>query len=128
MIRNVEAAIVLARHDEVLAPAAWANARNVFDAATRILWLLVPADRFISETHWIALLDESARFHTRMAKARDVPAEVRARHQARARQIQDFRDGVMAALPSGYEVPTRIPETDVPLGMRVGGMYQLYIQ
>src|SRR5688572_23508354 len=37
-IRNVEAIAVLARTDEVLAPAGWANARNAFEVAARILW------------------------------------------------------------------------------------------
>jgi hypothetical protein len=128
-VRNIEAANVLARHDEILVSAAWANARNVFDAATRILWLLTPSDRFESEARWIALLNEYERFHKRMAALDDLPSGEAKRHLVVARQIGDFRDGVVAALPAQYKVPTRIPGGDILLrGLGVPGMYRLYIE
>jgi hypothetical protein len=130
MIRNVEAAAVLARCDEVLAPAAWANARNVFDAATRILWLLHPADRFESEARWIALLMEYERFHRRMAVIleEDDAATSRTNFE-RAEVLREFHTAVAAKLPAGYEVPVRIPSSDQALrDLGVGGMYRLYIE
>jgi hypothetical protein len=130
MVRNIEAAAVLARCDEVLAPASWANARNVFDAATRILWLLVPQDRFEAEARWIALLVEYERFHRRMAAILEEDGDTRARtHLERAEVVREFHTGVAAKLPPGYAVPRGMPPTDQFLReVGVAGMYQLYIE
>ena len=130
MVRNIEGAAVLARFDEVLAPASWANARNVFDAATRILWLLVPQDRFESEARWIALLVEYERFHQRMAAILEGEGDTRARtHLERAERVREFHTAVAAKLPPGYVVPRGIPPTNQFLReIGVTGMYQLYIE
>jgi hypothetical protein len=130
MIRNIEAAAVLARHDEVLAPAAWANARNVFDAATRILWLLTPAERFEAEARWITLLVERERFHLRMAAVLEEDGDQEASgHRHRASRVRDFHEGVAAKLPATHSVPRRPPPADQLLReLGVAGMYRLYIE
>jgi hypothetical protein len=131
MIRNIESAALLARHDEALAPAAWANARNAFDAATRILWLLYPADRFESEARWVALLVERERFHLRMAVQLEAAGDAKnaAAHRDWAAQAREFYTGVADRLPRAYVVPRRIPSTDQVL-REVGetDMYWLYIE
>jgi hypothetical protein len=129
LVRNIEAAVVLARHDETLAPAAWANARNVFDAAWRILWLLTPPERFESEGRWVALLAEYERFHRRMSQIPEVSAEEISRHIALAEQIDDLRGRIASKLPRGYQVPTRIPAVNEVLDeLGVAGMYRLYFE
>jgi hypothetical protein len=45
MVRNIEAVTTMARHDEVMATAAWSNSRAAFENAIRICWLLYPGDR-----------------------------------------------------------------------------------
>ena len=131
MVRNIEAAAVLARHDEVLAPAASANARNVFDAATRILWLLAPGDRFEAEARWVALLVERERFHDRMAAVLEADhndQEAR-NHRDAAAAVRGFHTGVAAKLPAPYAVPSGPPPTDQLLrDLGVAGMYGLYIE
>jgi len=129
MVRNIQATILLARHDEVLAPAAWANTRNVLDAATRILWLLVPEDRFEAETRWVALLKEYERFHRRVAAILEEGGGPTARtHLESAEAVRGFHTAVSAKLPDGYSVPG-IPPTDRVLReIGIGGMYQRYIE
>jgi hypothetical protein len=131
MIRNIEAAALLARHDEALAPAAWANARNAFDAATRILWLLYPGDRFESEARWVALLVERERFHLRMAGELAGAGDDKhaATHRNWAAQAREFHTGVADRLPRPYVVPSRVPPTSQVL-REVGetDMYWLYIE
>jgi hypothetical protein len=102
MIRNIEAAALLARHDEALAPDAWANARNALDAAVRILWLLYPQDRFESEARWVALLVERERFHLRMADelASTADDEHAATHRKWAAKAREFYTRVADMLPS----------------------------
>lgn len=130
MIRNIEAAAILARHDEVLAPAAWANARSVFDAATRILWLLTPDDRFEAEARWITLLVEQERFHLRMAAVLEHDgAQEASDHRHRASRVRSFHEGVAARLPATHAVRRRTPPTDQLLReLGVAGMYRLYIE
>jgi hypothetical protein len=129
MVRNIEGVVVLARHDEVLAPAAWANARNVFDAAARILWLISPDDRFEAEARWITLLAEYERFHRRMAEYSEISASAATIHRAQAEQILGFRQGVLAAISEGYGEPRRLPKTDKLLKeLGVAGMYELYVE
>ncbi len=128
-IRNVEAAAVLARSDELLAPAVWANARNSFEIAVRVVWLLSPADRFNSEVRWLALLLEYERFHERLASEPGTDVESASEHLAMARQIRDFRLGVEGRLPAAYSPQPRIPSIREMLKeSRSEGMYRIYMQ
>jgi hypothetical protein len=57
LIRNVQAVVTLARHDEIMATAAWSNARVAFEHSVRITWMLYPADRYEAECRWLAFLE-----------------------------------------------------------------------
>jgi hypothetical protein len=107
-LRNIEAVTLLATHDEVLAPAAWANARNAFEVALRVVWLLHPTDRFASEARWLGLLHDYERFHssmTRFEHAHVIPQK----HREIAWSIRQFRLAVEDRLPSGYTPVKRAP-------------------
>lgn len=128
-IRNIKAAAILARDDELLAPAVWPNARNAFELATRVIWLLHPSDRFDSEVRWLALLQEYERFHERMASEPLTSVETGMNYVAIARQVRAFRLGVEARLPHGYVPQPRIPSVREMLkesGSEV--MYRVYVQ
>jgi hypothetical protein len=128
-VRNVEAAAVLARTDEVLAPAAWANARNAFETATRVVWLLYPGDRFECEMRWIALLREYEGFHDRMARAEGEDIDTAAQHLRVASELRGFRTDVEARVPTGYSVPPRVPNLrDMLTEMDGSAMYRTYIE
>ena len=101
LIRNVEAAVELARRDEVLVTAAWSNARVALELATRIIWMLHPADRYEAECRWLSLLGEYEEIERRLA--REVPSYAD-RQNEKADIIRNFREGIIAALPSGYWV------------------------
>lgn len=58
LIRNVEAVILMARHDEVLVTASWPNSRAAFELSARIIWMLQPDDRYAAECRWLALLGD----------------------------------------------------------------------
>lgn len=105
VIRNVEAVIEMARHDEVFATAAWPNARVAFELSARIIWMLRPADRYEAECRWLAFLGEYESTERKLADA--VPAYAD-RHTKRAESIRGYRDSVISALPLGYQA-AKIP-------------------
>ena len=125
-VRNVEAVAILAKSDEVLVPAAWANARNAFEIAIRIIWLLYPGDRFECEMRWLGLLAEWERFHGRMT----IPfTSDDAEHRARAEKIRMFRKEVENRVPSGYTPVTRVPSVEAILEeTKTPEMKAVYIQ
>lgn len=128
-VRNVEAVAVLAKTDEVLAPAAWANARNAFEIAVRVIWLLYPDDRFEAEMRWIALLQEYERFHTRMTNVPETAVDSGRRHLDLANRIREFRLGVEERIPPGYAPPSRIPSVEQMLKeINTPAMYAIYIE
>lgn len=112
-IRNIEAVAILARTDEVLAPAAWANARNAFEVALRVIWLLYPRDRFESEMRWLALIAEWERFHER--RVRNPISSDEMRHRAMADQIHALSKVVEERVPFGYSPVTGIPSVEAML-------------
>jgi hypothetical protein len=125
LIRNVEAVAELARCDEVLVTAAWSNARVAFELATRIIWLLHPADRYEAECRWLSLLGEYEEIERKLA--REVPAYADS-HNEKADAIRSFREGVIAALPSGYRV-RRMPNfLNMLKALDTPEMYQYYRQ
>lgn len=124
-IRNVEAVANLARIDEMLAPAAWANARNALEVAIRAIWLIHPKDPMDCEMRWLALLDEYERFHRNLGDKSDplVPNAVSPTHRQDAESIRRFTEGVAAAAKDlGYEryggrltIEKMLEETGFPL-------------
>lgn len=99
LIRNTEAVILMARSDEVLVTAAWANSRVTFELSARIIWMLQHDDHYAAECRWLAFLLEWEK--TEKALARDLPDRADF-HNERATAIGNFREGVTKALPSGY--------------------------
>lgn len=77
LIRNIEAVLLMARTDEVMVSAAWANARCAFEQAVRIIWLLKPTDRYASEGRWLGFLAEAERFRRLVAEAAEQAPEQR---------------------------------------------------
>jgi hypothetical protein len=125
LIRNVEAVAELARRDEVLVTAAWSNTRVAFELSTRIIWMLQPADRYEAECRWLSLLGEYEEIERKLA--REVPSNSDL-HNGKAEAIGTFREGVIAALPSGYRV-LRMPSFLSMLNaLDTSEMYQYYRQ
>ena len=123
LIRNVEAVIEMARHDEVLVTAAWANARVAFELSARIVWMLQPADRYEAECRWLAFLGEYEKTERNIAHGESAGAEG---HMKRAKTIRDFREGVVSALPSGYQA-ARMPNfREMLSALDSPQMYRLY--
>jgi hypothetical protein len=123
LIRNVEAVILMARHDEVLVTAAWSNARTAFELSARIIWMLQPDDRYEAECRWLAFLDEWESTERKLVQEVPDHAEL---HTTRAQVIKDFREGVIRALPSGYR-PPRMPNfRDILIALDNPQMYRFY--
>ncbi|MFI9781083.1 DUF5677 domain-containing protein [Streptomyces sp. NPDC051956] len=101
MVRNIEAVLVMARTDEVMLPAAWVNARVVFEHAVRILWLLDPDDPMARECRWLGFLADAERSHRLVAEeTKGTPgSDVYCKN---AQAMREFREGVTAVLPDGY--------------------------
>lgn len=128
-VRNIEAAAVLARTDELLAPAVWANARNAFEIAVRVNWLLHSSDPFQCETRWLAFVEEYERFHQRMARESIIGSDRANRHLATAHGLREFRIAVEAQLPDGYARQARIPSVrDMLNEASSESMYRIYIE
>ncbi|MYS05793.1 hypothetical protein GTW71_04920 [Streptomyces sp. SID6041] len=128
MIRNVEAVLLMARTDEVMVSAAWANARCAFEQAVRIIWLLNAADPYISECRWLGLLEDTERFHRLMAESseRDPSLPDSTMHHEREGKTRLFREGVIAALPPGYS-PEKPPSFESMLrSIDSAAMYRFY--
>jgi hypothetical protein len=104
-----QATALLARTDEVLALAAWANARNAFEVAVRVMWLLYPRDRFECEMRWIALIHEWERFEERMTRYTLTISET---HRLRAQALRDIREGIIKEVPIGHSPVSRIPSIE----------------
>jgi hypothetical protein len=126
-VRNVEAVALLARHDEVLVTAAWANARNAFELAVRVQWLLYPDDRFEAEMRWIAFLHEYERFFERTSgrPLEDCNEALRSHRAEIGASIRTFREGVQFAVPTGYRPVVGIPSIEGML--RETGSQDLYL-
>ncbi|MFI0716456.1 hypothetical protein ACH4SK_38870 [Streptomyces inhibens] len=113
MVRNIEAVLLMARTDEVLVPAAWVNARAVFEHAVRILWLLDPEDPMARECRWLGMLADTERSHRLVADgSQGYPGWDG--HRATAESIRTFRDGGIARLPDGYR-PQKPPSFEAML-------------
>lgn len=129
LLRNVEAVSVLARTDEVLAVAAWANTRNAVDLSSRILWLLQPTNRFDAEARWMALVWEYVRYFERMATQADVDADLSSRFRSIADQVEGFAEGVTERLPPGRSIPTGVPSVKNTLqSLNIPPLYRVYIE
>lgn len=123
MIRNIQAVLTLARQDEIMATAAWSNARAAFEVGVRIIWMLYPADRYEAECRWLSYLEEYGRAERRIGRESSSDA---GQQNQRAEAIRSFREGVTAALPSGYR-PARMPNFREMLNaLNTPQMYQLY--
>jgi hypothetical protein len=123
LIRNIQAVIALARQDEILATAAWSNARVAFEHSARIIWMLHPADRFEAECRWLAFLEEYERVERRIGRE---PSSDAGQRDQRAESIRNFREGVIAKLPAGYR-PAKVPSLREMLNtLNTPQMYQLY--
>ncbi|MEE1738434.1 DUF5677 domain-containing protein [Streptomyces sp. BE147] len=128
MVRNMEAVLLMARTDEVMVSAAWANARCVFEHAVRIIWLLDPPDRFTSECRWLGFLADVERFHRLVGEAveKDPGLAGGTFHQELEGVLREFREGVIARLPQGYE-PEKPPSFEAMLRTMDGSaMYRYY--
>lgn len=124
LIRNVEAVIGMARHDEILVTAAWSNTRVAFELSARIIWMLQPADRYEAECRWLTLLGEYEKEERKIA--REV-ADNASRHVEAADAIRNFREGVIAKIPNSYRVMKGIPSfRDVLRALDHPEMYQFY--
>ena len=123
LIRNVQATVMMARHDEALVTAAWANARVAFELSARIIWMLQPGDRYEAECRWLGFLGEWEQTERQLAREVADRAEF---HNGRAEQIQEFREGVTLALPRGYR-PAKMPHfRDMLTVLGNPQMYRLY--
>jgi len=122
-LRHEQAVLTLARTDQVLVPAAWAAARAAMEAAGRALWLTMPEDPWVRERRWLVFVDESARFHERMATEANSGQE-------EATGISNFAAEVRALLPRGDPVHG-IPSTTemlTPYGKGLPTLYALCSQ
>lgn len=123
LIRNVEAVILMARHDEVLVTASWPNSRAAFELSARIIWMLQPDDRYAAECRWLALLGDWEKTERKLVEEVPDRAEF---HIMRAESIRSFREGVISALPSGY-VPAKKPNFhDTLTALNTPQMYRFY--
>jgi hypothetical protein len=123
LVRNVQAVIQMARHDEVLVTAAWANARVAFELSARIVWMLQPGDRYEAECRWLAFLGEWEDAELKLA--REVP-DYAGHHSEVAETIRVFREGVTSKLPTGYQ-PARMPNfREMLIALANPEMYQVY--
>jgi hypothetical protein len=123
MIRNIQAVLVLARQDEIMATAAWSNARAAFELSVRIIWMLYPADRYEAECRWLAYLEEYERSERRIGRESSSDG---GQQNQRAEAIRRFREGVTSALPSDY-APAKMPNFREMLNaLNTPQMYQLY--
>ncbi|MCM1950376.1 DUF5677 domain-containing protein [Streptomyces sp. G2] len=128
MIRNLEAFLLMARTDEVLAGPAWTCARSVFEHAVRIIWLLYPDDPFDRECRWLGFLADTERSHKLVAEAmqNDPASPDGSHHRQRADAMRIFREGVTAKLPAGY-TPQRPPSFEQMLrSIDSAQMYRFY--
>jgi hypothetical protein len=124
LVRNIQAVIALARQDEIMATAAWSNARVSFELSVRIIWMLQPTDRYEAECRWLAFLKEHEQAELRIARESSADADGRSRA---AEAIRSFREGVIAALPSDYR-PAKMPNLREMLrALDNSQMYRLYI-
>lgn len=123
LIRNIQAVLTLARQDEIMATAAWSNARVAFELGIRIIWMLHPTDRYEAECRWLAYLEEYERAERRIACE---SSSASGQQNKRAEAIRNFREGVTAALPGGYR-PARMPNLREMLNaLDTPQMYKLY--
>ncbi|WP_405901862.1 DUF5677 domain-containing protein [Streptomyces sp. NBC_00656] len=128
LIRNIEAVLLMARTDEVMVSAAWANARCAFEQGVRIIWLLKPTDRYASEGRWLGFLAEAERFHRLVAEAAEQAPELpnSTAHRELEQKMRHFREQVTAALPAGY-APKKPPKFESMLReIDAATMYRFY--
>jgi hypothetical protein len=125
LIRNIEVVVELARRDEVFVTAAWSNTRVAFELATKIIWMLHPADRYEAECRWLSLLGEYEGIERKLA--REVPSHAEL-HNAKAEAIGTFREGVIRALPGGYRVRGMPSFLNMLNALDTPEMYQFYRQ
>jgi hypothetical protein len=128
MMRNIEATLTMARTDEVLVSAAWTNARCAFEQSVRIIWMLNTSDPYISESRWLGFVADAERFHRLVADSaeREPDLPVTAKHREIEQRTREFREGVSARLPEGYEIQ-KPPSFEVMLrSVNGGGMYRYY--
>lgn len=123
LIRNIEAVVDMARHDEVLVTAAWSNVRVVFEQSVRIQWMLEPDDRYEAECRWLALLAEYEKFEGDMAK--EAPADGNL-HSEREKSIRGFRLGVIDKLPDNYRPAKKPNLRDMLNAINNSDLYRFY--
>ncbi len=104
IVRHIEAAILLARHDLVLFPTACVVSRSAIETSARAIWLLTPDDPFERECRWLAHFASEIEAYERSNRMVKI-----ARFDTRLKQLMEFHARVKAALPDGYEVPKRVP-------------------
>jgi len=87
--------------------------------------MLHPVDRYEAECRWLALLGEYEKIERKLA--REVPSDAN-RHNEKADIIGNFREGVIAALPSGYRVSGMPSFLNMLKSLDTPEMYQFYRQ
>jgi hypothetical protein len=126
--RNVQAVTLLARADELLLPAAWANTRTAFEVGVRIIWVLFPGDPKQSELRLLPMLDEYARYHENM-DAENATFSIRGSHKKSATELRTYLTLARAKIPDGYQEPPGIPKMQLMLTeTENANLYAAYIE
>lgn len=126
-IRHVEGVLELARHDLVLLPPAISAARNAFEIAVRVLWMLTPDDPYLREIRWLAHLTEIEDLYKRLARTYSQDRELAERMYRVVATYNGFRTGVESRLPPGYSVLKRMPSlASMMEAIGEGSLYPLY--
>jgi hypothetical protein len=106
-IRNVEGVIALARTDLVLLPPALIIARAAFEASVKAAWIMIPADPFERETHWLAHLKSEKSYLEREIKEWNTLSLDAHAQQHNLNSFKEFQEGVSALLKKrGYNTET----------------------
>jgi hypothetical protein len=108
-IRHAEGVTTLARHDLVLARAARALTRAVFEMCQRVRWLLLPVEPLAREARWVAHMADKENMWERLARIAATTGEPVADYSAVAQEIYNFRTSVEAVLPPGTKKVAQVP-------------------
>jgi hypothetical protein len=132
-IRNVDGVITLARTDLVLLPPALIIARAAFEASVKAAWIMMPADPFERETHWLAHLKSEESYLEREIKEWNALGLDAQAQQHDLNSFKEFQDGVGALLKTrGYNTDMVVPNFRDCLRLlgeeRTYGLYTLLCQ
>jgi hypothetical protein len=128
MVRNIEAVLLLAQQSEAHVTAAWGNTRIAFEQSVRIIWLLYPADPFVSECRWLTYLAEAEKFHRLLAEECAIrDPEAASAHRASEEALREARRTIAERLPAGYAPPPGVPSVIAMMKeFAVEEMYRYY--